>query len=459
MSELATLGIPELLRLLDARELSAVELTRSCLDDIERHDDRVGAFIEVTAETALRAAREADERRRTGGHGPLLGIPIALKDNIDSAGTLTTAGSSFYGAAPAERDAAVTARLRAAGAVILGKTNMHEFAWGATTENETFGTTRNPWDLSRTAHGSSGGSAAAVAAGFCVAALGTDTGGSIRNPAAVTGISGLRPTVGGIDLDGVLTLAWSMDTVGPLARSVADVSIVHSVLDGAPAPVPRGAGAGGRPIRQFRVGVIRDAALERCDPPVRAAFELAIDEIRAGGASIIDLELPDIEAYYDAWLITQSAEAAVVHTRMMKEHADDYSEEVLIQLEAGARVSTTDYLEAQRYRQHLRDRFDILFAELDVILTPTFASVAPPVGGDPFELLKTRFRAGEGRRSFTALPSVLAFPALSVPCGFVDGLPVGMQVISGAWREADCLEFGIGYQAATEWHRAVAPLG
>jgi aspartyl-tRNA(Asn)/glutamyl-tRNA(Gln) amidotransferase subunit A len=454
MAGLATRGIPELLRLLDARELSAVELTRSCLDDIERHDGRVGAFIAVTPETALQAAREADDRRSRGEDGPLLGIPIALKDNIDSAGTPTTAGSSFYGAAPAERDAAVTARLRAAGAVILGKTNMHEFAWGATTENETFGTTRNPWDLSRTAHGSSGGSAAAVAAGFCVAALGTDTGGSIRNPAAGTGLSGLRPTVGGIDLDGVLPLAWSMDTVGPLARSVADVSIVHSVLDGAPVP----SGAGATSLGRFRVGVIRDAALERCDPPVRAAFERAIDEIRAGGASVIDLDVPDIEAYYDAWLITQSAEAAVVHTRMMKEHAGDYSEEVLIQLEAGARVSTTDYLESQRYRQHLRDRFDILFAELDVILTPTFASVAPPVGGDPFELLKTRFRAGEGRRSFTALPSVLAFPALSVPCGFVDGLPVGMQVFAGAWRVADCLEFGIGYQQATDWHRAVAPL-
>jgi aspartyl-tRNA(Asn)/glutamyl-tRNA(Gln) amidotransferase subunit A len=456
MSGLATRGIPELLRLLDERELSAVELTRSCLDDIEHHDDSVGAFTTVTAETALQVAREADDRRRRGERGPLLGIPVALKDNIDSAGTPTTAGSSFYGGALAERDAAVTARLRMAGAVVLGKTNMHEFAWGATTENETFGTTRNPWDLSRTAHGSSGGSAAAVAAGFCVAALGTDTGGSIRNPAAVTGITGLRPTVGGIDLDGVLPLAWSMDTVGPLARSVADVSIVHAVLDRVSAP--RGAGAGGRSLGQFRVGVIRDAALECCDPPVRAAFERAIDEIRAGGASVIHLELPDIEAYYDAWLITQSAEAAVVHTRMMKEHAEDYSEEVLIQLEAGAQVSTTDYLEAQRYRQHLRERFEILFAELDVILTPTFASVAPLVGGDPFELLKTRFRAGERRRSFTALPSVLAFPALSVPCGFVDGLPVGMQVIAGAWQEADCLEFGIGYQAATEWHRAVAPL-
>jgi aspartyl-tRNA(Asn)/glutamyl-tRNA(Gln) amidotransferase subunit A len=252
----------------------------------------------------------------------------------------------------------------------------------------------------------------------------------------------------------VLPLAWSMDTVGPLARSVADVSIVHSVLDGAPVP----SGAGGTSLGRYRVGVIRDAALERCDPPVRAAFERAVDEIRAGGASVIDLDLPDIEAYYDAWLITQSAEAAVVHTRLMRDHAGEYSEEVLIQLEAGARVSTTDYLESQRYRQHLRDRFDILFAELDVILTPTFASVAPPVGGDPFELLKTRVRAGEGRRSFTALPSVLAFPALSVPCGFVDGLPVGMQVIAGAWREADCLEFGIGYQQATDWHRAVAPL-
>lgn len=454
MPGLATRGIAELLRLLDARELSAVELTRSCLDDIERHDGRVGAFIAVTAEAALHAARDADERRSRGERGLLLGIPIALKDNIDSAGTPTTAGSSFYGAAPAERDAAVTARLRAAGAVILGKTNMHEFAWGATTENETFGTTRNPWDLSRTAHGSSGGSAAAVAAGFCVAALGTDTGGSIRNPAAVTGLSGLRPTVGGIDLDGILPLAWSMDTVGPLARSVADVSMVHAVLDGATVP----SRAEGTSLGRFRVGVIRDAALERCDPPVHAAFERAVDEARAGGASVIELELPDIEAYYDAWLITQSAEAAVVHTRMMREHAGEYSEEVLIQLEAGAEVSTTDYLEAQRYRQHLRDRFEILFAELDVILTPTVASVAPPAGGDPFELLKTRFRAGEGRRSFTALPSVLAFPALSVPCGFVDGLPVGMQVIAGAWREADCLAFGIGYQQATDWHRAVAPL-
>lgn len=355
---------------------------------------------------------------------------------------------------PPSADAAVTANLRASGAVILGKTNMHEFAWGATTENETFGATRNPWDLTRVSHGSSGGSAAAVAAGFCVAALGTDTGGSIRNPAAVTGISGLRPTVGGINLRGVLPLAWSMDTVGPLARSVVDVSIVHSVLEDA----HRDGGAGApRSLDDFGVGILRDAALDRCDPSVRVAFESAIDDIRAAGTRVIDVEVADIDSYYDAWLITQSAEAAVVHARWMTEHAAQYSEEVLIQLEAGAQVSATDYLQAQRYRQYLRDRFAILFSGLDVILTPTFGATAPLIGADPFETLRTRFSPAEGKRAFTALPSVLASPALSVPCGFADGLPVGMQVIADGGREADCLAFGLGYQTVTDWHRAVAP--
>ncbi len=444
-----------------AREISAAELTQACLDDIAENDADLRSFINVTGDSAMREARAADRRLLRGESlGPLNGIPVGVKDNIDVAGVPTTCGASFLRDNIAVADAAVVAHLREAGAVILGKTNMHEFAWGASTENEAYGITRNPWDHGRNAHGSSGGSAAAVAAGFCVAALGTDTGGSIRNPAAVTGVCGLRPTVGRVSTVGVLPLAWSMDTVGPLARSVADIASVHSTiagLDRDAEPTMQSAYRSPMMLSRMRIGVIRDSAYERCDPGVRSAFERAIRELLETGATVVDLDLPDIEPYYDAWLITQTAEASAVHTRWMRDHSASYSPEVFIQLEAGATISAPDYLQAQRYRQYLRERFLAAFSSVDVILTPTFAGTATPVGADPLSVVRTRFTADKSKRAFTTLPSVLAMPALSVPCGFSEGLPVGLQIISAPNREEKCLEFGLGYQALTDWHEALPP--
>jgi aspartyl-tRNA(Asn)/glutamyl-tRNA(Gln) amidotransferase subunit A len=458
-------SIDEATRLLREGETSAVELTKAYLERIDRVGPGVNAFITVAREEALDAARAADDAVARGEElGPLHGIPIGVKDNIDVAGIPTTVGSAFLGAKAAGSDATVVQRLKAAGAVIVGKTNLHEFAWGGTTENEHFGATRNPWDLSRNAHGSSGGSAAAVAAGLCLGALGTDTGGSIRNPAAVTGLTGLRPTVGRASNAGIFPVAWSMDTVGPITRTAAEAALIHGIIAGHDtadpatstrpvAPVSPDAGLKGK-----RIGVIRDFALNQIDDGVRRAIERALQDFEDAGALIVDVDMPDVADYYGAWLIVQTAEASSVHRRLLAEHRDEYGADVRGFLHAGQQIPAGDYLLAQRYRSYLRKRFVGLFADLDAVVTPTCATIAAPVGADPRDAALARTAMHRERAVFTGLASALAMPALSVPCGMSEGMPVGLQLMGAPFDESGILEIGIAYQAVTEWHRAVAPI-
>ncbi len=426
---------------------SSEELTRACLNRISRTDSVINAFITVDEKSALAAARKADSQRRAGALvSPLHGVPIAVKDNVDTCDIRTTRGSSIFRAHRPHEDAVVVERLRAAGAVILGKTNLHEFAWGGTTENRFFGVTRNPWDTDRNSGGSSGGSAAAVAAYQCFMAVGTDTGGSIRNPAAATGITGLRPSLNKISTAGVFPLAWSMDTVGPMARTAQDVAIAYGVMVGSAPTMGWGRKAS---LRRRRIGVVPEFALGAVDDDVRHGMEMAIAQFSELGAEIVHVEMGDLREYYPAFLLIHTVEPSFIHRRLLREYANEYGEDVRGQLEAGLTVSAADYILALRYRDDLRARFFDAFKGIDVMITPTSPTPATLIGEDPRELALRRGIVDRRRTFFTGLASLLGFPALSLPIGLSDGMPIGMDLTGAPSSEAQLLDIGIAFQAGS----------
>ncbi|MGP3534046.1 amidase [Microbacterium sp. RD1] len=447
------------------REVSVRDLVEESLARIDQVEPAVNALITITdaqarAQAGLLDRSTSDQLRAM----PLAGITVAVKDNIDTADAPTTSGSGSLRGNRPPQDATTVRRLREAGAVVVGKANLHEFGWGGSTENPHYGPTRNPWDLSRNAGGSSGGSAAAVAAGECVVALGTDTGGSIRLPSAMTGMTGLRPSVGRVSLHGVFPLAWTMDTVGPIARTAEDVAAVHRVIAGYD---PKDPGSSRRPVppsrgdddlRGKRVGVIRGITFERAEPGIAAALRRAVDDLANAGAVIVELEVPGLDAYYDAWLIIHVAEPSAVHRSLLSERRDAYGPDVRALLLAGESVTASDYLLAQRYRRYLRQRFEEIFARVDGFLLPGFATTAATIGADPADVVRA-FVLPEGpQRFFTGLASVLGSPALALPIGFVDRLPAGMQIVGRPFDEEGILSLGIAYQQITAWHAAVAPV-
>lgn len=365
LSQIIPGDIAEAAAMIRSREISCRELVDGYLERIELAEPAINAFITIAAERARDSADAADAMLRTGSClGPLHGLPVGIKDNIDTGDIRTTSGSGMLWENIPARDATVVGRLKRAGAIVIGKTNLHEFAWGGSTENEHFGATKNPWDISRNAAGSSGGSGAAVAAGECLFSIGTDTGGSIRLPAAAVGISGLRPTVGRVSNAGVMPLAWTMDTVGPLARTVEDVALIHGVIAGhdpadpatsarsVPGFVHRAQG-----LKGARLGIIRDFSLAKMQPAVEEATRTALHEIQAAGAEIIEIGLGDISEFYDAWLAIHVAEPSAVHQQRLRENPDAFGADVRALLQAGEFILATDYIQAQRYRSHLRARF------------------------------------------------------------------------------------------------------
>ena len=465
-SQILPHSIAEASVLISGRELSCRELVDGYLARIELAEPSVNAFITVAAEQARESADAAVAMIRAGAPlGPLHGLPVGIKDNIDTAGVRTTSGSGMLRNHVPDRDATVVHRLKRAGAIIIGKTNLHEFAWGGSTENEHFGVTKNPWDLSRNAAGSSGGSGAAVAAGECLFSVGTDTGGSIRLPAAAAGISGLRPTVGRVSNNGVMPLAWSMDTVGPMARSVDDVALVHAAIAGYDPADPASSGRNvpeyrhrNQGLRGARFAVIADFSLTKMQPGVEAVTRAALNEIQAAGAEVVEVDLGDISSFYDAWLAIHIAEPSAVHQRRLRENPGAFGADVRAFLQAGEFILATDYIQAQRYRTHLRNRFLRAFEGIDAFLTPTAAAPAALLGVSPADFASSLVDPTGELNFFTGLPSVLAFPALSVPCGFVDGIPVGLQIIGRPFEETEILALGAAYQRISDWHLATAPL-
>lgn len=466
LSHIVPGDIAEAAALIRSREVTCRELVDGYLERIELAEPAINAFITVAARHARNSADTADAMLRAGHSlGPLHGLPVGVKDNIDTAGIRTTSGSGMLRENVPPRDATVVDRLKRAGAIVIGKTNLHEFAWGGSTENEHFGATKNPWDIARNPAGSSGGSGAAVAAGECLFSLGTDTGGSVRLPAAAAGIAGLRPTLGRVSNAGVMPLAWTMDTVGPLARTVEDVALVHGVIAGHD---PADPATSARSVPEFvrrsrglqgaRLGIIKDFSLAKMQPAVEEATRTALHEIQSAGAEIIEVDLGDISQFYDAWLAIHLAEPSAVHQQRLRANPDAFGADVRAFLQAGEFILATDYLQAQRYRSHLQAKFMAAFDGVDAFLTPTAAAPADLLGASPTAFATGLVDSNRELNFFTGLASVLAFPALSVPCGFADGVPVGLQIIGRPFDEAGILAIGSAYQTISGWHAYSAPL-
>jgi len=461
-SELAFLSIEQAARLLRRREISPVELVDAALARIERWNSRLHVFLTVLGEQARREAQRAEREIRAGrARGPLHGIPISLKDNFWTRGVRTTAGSTILADFVPDRDSDAAARLAEAGAILLGKTNMHEFAYGITGENPHYGSSRNPRAPERISGGSSGGSAVAVATGMGFASLGTDTGGSIRIPAALCGIVGLKPTYGLVSTEGVVPLGVSFDHVGPLARSVADACIMLEAIAG---KCPPGEARPNHRMlrknrpRRFRLGWPTDFFFERINPEIRSAIEKAAKRFQALGAKIEEVPLPHLADSVDSATNLVVAEASYYHESQgyYPARAEDYGDDVRGHLDWGHNVRAVDYLRAIESRQRVQADFDAALKKVYAILAPTSPILAPRIGESHVRVAGERETSVRAELLRMTRPSNLTgLPALSIPCGFAsDGLPIGLQIIGRRWGEARLLAIALAYEEATDWHNS-----
>lgn len=462
MDELLEYSLFEIAEKIRSGEVTSESVTKRCLDQIEKTKDR-NIFISVYEES-IEVAKACDAMRKAGHIlGPLHGVPIAVKDNIYMKGHVTTAGSKIMKNFIPEYDATVLARLKSAGAVIIGKTNMHEFAWGGTTENPHYGYCKNAWDFERNPAGSSGGSGSAVGLRCCYGALGTDTGGSVRLPSAVNGISGIRPTIGRISNYGVVPLAYSEDTVGPMCRTVKDCALMFQVLAGhdtkdrttALKPVENYMADLQKGLRGIRIGVIKDYCLYHNQPDVLRLYKQALEQMRMLGAEICEVELTDLDGLIDAQLIIDAVEPSTLHLKYLRECSEDYGRDVRTLLEAGCLFRATHYIQALQYRTLLIEKINGVLEEVDAIATPTLPFTALKIGEQKIEIESGQIEDNlSANMRYTAIPSITGKPALSVPCGFDDnGLPVGIQLIGNSFEEKRLFRIGNAYQESVSFHR------
>ncbi|HEU5298081.1 MAG TPA: Asp-tRNA(Asn)/Glu-tRNA(Gln) amidotransferase subunit GatA [bacterium] len=468
-----------------AKALAPSELARACLDRIAALEPFLHAFLWIDPDRVMAQARAWDDRYARGDTlPPLAGLPVAVKDNMCTTDFPTSCGSRILGRWMSPYDATVVARLRAAGAIVVGKTNLDEFAMGSSTENSAFGPTRNPWDRSRVPGGSSGGSAAAVASGAVPLALGSDTGGSIRQPAGFCGIAGLKPTYGRVSRYGLVAFASSLDQIGPMARTVADAALLLEMLAG---PDPQDATSAGVPVpgyvraldgsvRGLRIGLAREAFGEGLEPAVRDAVTRAADVLRAQGAEVVEVALPAIAyalptyyllatseastnlARYDGVRYGLRAPASSLYEMYTQTRHDGFGPEVKRRIMLGTYALSAGYyegffLKAQRVRTLIRRDFEAAFGRVDLVLMPTSPTVPFRLGEkveDPLQMYLADV--------YTIPVNLAGLPAISVPCGFVGGLPVGLQLIGRAFDEATVLRAAHAYEQATDWHTRRPPL-
>ena len=463
----AAASIEELSALLAKRKLSPVELTELFLRRIDQRNPSLNALLTVTADHALAAARRAEKQlvgRRSARREdlPLLGIPITLKDNIWTRGIRSTAGSKILSDFVPAEDSTVARKLSRAGAILLGKTNLNEFAYGITGGNVHYGAVHNPWALDRIPGGSSAGSAVAVAAGLCAASIGTDTGGSIRVPSAFCGTVGLKPTFGRVSVFGTMPLSPSLDHVGPIARSVPDAAILLGILAGrdprdpttSPKPVEDYRGAVRKPLRKFRLGRPREHYWERLDPEVRRATEAAVRAMEKGGAVVREVSLPHLKESLDAATEISLAEALHVHEAagFFPSRATDYSDEVRQRIEAGAAVPAHRYLGGFDVRKELLAEIATAFRDVDAIVAPTVPVPAPPIGAESVQIDGQQVGVRPAIVGHSRPANFTGLPAISIPCGLThEGLPVGLQLIGRAFDEATLLRIARSYESANDW--------
>jgi aspartyl-tRNA(Asn)/glutamyl-tRNA(Gln) amidotransferase subunit A len=440
-------SVVDLAERLRTGELSAREAVQSYLDRIERIDGAVNSYITVRAEEALAEAQALEGAQE---RGPLWGVPIAVKDVIDVAGTRTTAASKILADNVAAHDAETVERLRAAGAVLLGKLNTHEFAYGAMTTSSHFGPAHNPWSLDRICGGSSGGNGAAMAADLAAGTLGTDSAGSVRIPAAFCGVTGLRPSTGLVSNRGVVPVSWSLDTVGPIARSAEDCALLLDVI--ARARTDLGGG-----IEGLRIGLV-ETLLERADPSVAAVVQAALDELAGFGARVERADVPLLEEAGTINQLVMLPEATNVHLRRVRERLADYGPDVRARLLAGLLLPPTAYVTGLRARRWFDDGLRELFERFDLLAAPAMPIIPPPLGQDSVEVRGEKMPYRLALIPFNSPWSLAGLPVASVPCGFVDGLPVGLALVGRRLEEGTVLRAAHAFQQATDWHDRRPPI-
>src|SRR5688572_21100928 len=447
--DLAGLTLKQASELLRTKAVSPVQLAEACLQRIEKHNSSLNAFITVTRDQALGAAREAEaEIRRGRWRGPLHGVPIALKDNIDTAGIRTTGASQLFENRVPDVDAEVARRLRNAGAVLLGKLNLHEFAYGGSSTVTHFGTMHNPWDPDRVTGGSSGGAGIAVAADFCYAALGTDTAGSVRMPSSHCGIVGLKPTYGLVSTRGVLTLSWSLDHVGPMCKTVEDAAILLNIIAGydpleptsVETAIPDYTRALKTSTAKLRLGIARRPFWDNLDPEVGKAVEAALAVITKMTSGLpVDVDLPPAGNAAALW----GPEAYAYHKPYITQNPEKYQPGTRAQLQRTANTNAADYAQARRDLDLVRREIKKVFSKVDLLIAPTMKT--PPA-------LLSAPGAGGGNNNVAF--DMYGVPSISVPCGFTNsGLPIGLQISGGHFSELNVLALAHAYEQATEWHK------
>ncbi|MCL5271548.1 MAG: Asp-tRNA(Asn)/Glu-tRNA(Gln) amidotransferase subunit GatA [bacterium] len=485
-ADVPALTIARIERQLAGGELTSLELTRACLARVEAIEPRVGAFLTVLADDALTQADAADAARGDGARGPLLGVPLALKDNLCTTGRPTTCASKILADFRPPYDATAVARLRRAGAVFLGKTNLDEFAMGSSCENSGFHPTANPWDLARVPGGSSGGSAAAVAAEMCPGALGSDTGGSIRQPAALCGVVGLKPTYGLVSRYGLVAFASSLDQIGPFARTVEDAAILleaiagHDPLDSTSAPIepPAFRRSLGRPVAGLRIGLPKEYFIPGVVPEVESAVRAAVEALAAQGAEVIELSLPHTDYATAVYYLCATAEASSNLARydgaqygyrtpatrniiemFTRTRTEGFGAEVKRRIMLGTYALSAGfydayYLKALKVRTLVRRDFERAFEQVDVIATPTSPTPAFKAGektADPLQMYLSDI--------FTISANLAGLPGISLPCGFTAaGLPIGLQLIAPAFGEERMLQVAHAYEQSQEWWKRTPAL-
>lgn len=478
--ELHELGISELSKVIIKREASALEIANSFHERIEEVEERVKAYVTLPKEETLKAASRADGEISNGNIRPLTGIPIGVKDNMCTKGVLTTCSSKVLRNFIPPYESTVTSKLNENGYVLMGKTNLDEFAMGSSTENSGFHTTKNPWDLGRIPGGSSGGSAAAVAADECAAALGSDTGGSIRQPAACCGVVGLKPTYGRVSRYGLVAFASSLDQIGPITKNVRDAALLMNIISGrdpldstsAPVDVPDFTRALGMDLKGLKIGIPGEYFIEGMDPEVEMSVREAIKRLESLGAIPVDVTLPHTEyaiatyyilctseassnlARYDGVKYGFRAEKKGLMDMYMETRAQGFGAEVKRRIMLGTYALSSGYYEAyykkaQQVRTLIKQDFDNAFKAVDVIVTPTSPTPAFKIGekiGDPLQMYLADI--------FTISVNLAGVPGISIPCGFASGnLPVGLQLIGRHFDEETLLRVSYAYEQATEWHK------
>jgi len=466
--DLTELTLKKASELLRRKAISPVELTQACLKRIEKYNPSVNAFITVTGESAIATAREMEaEQRRGKWRGPLHGIPIALKDNIDTAGVRTTGASELFKDRIPTEDAEVVRKLKSAGAILLGKLNMHEFAYGASSAVTYFGPVHNPWVLDRISGGSSGGSAAAIASDLCFGTLGTDTGGSIRIPSSHCGTVGLMPSYGRVSNRGVIPMAWTLDHVGPICKTVEDAALMLQVIAGydeldpttEDVPVPDYSRSFKIPVSKLRLGLPRANFFDGLDPEYAKAVDAAIEVLRKLTASVADVQLPAAVNAATIW----GPETYAYHARWLTESPEKYQTATRMQMIRSNEVKPDVYAEARRQVDLVRREIKKIFVDLDLLITPTMKTPPgtltaalnappPPLPNTATKGAAPRAGAGLGLNTVGAF-DVYGLPAITIPCGLNSrGLPIGLQISAAPFAESTMLALARAYEQATDWH-------